>query len=222
MPLRYDPQAAARALAAADPKLGLLIERVGPCRISLTRSGPPFTALVESIAYQQISGHAAARILERVVALYRPRRFPRPEDLLATPDERLRAAGLSRNKIASMKDLAAKCLDGTVPPSRTLHRLDEAAIVERLTAVRGVGPWTVEMLLIFNLGRPDVLPSTDYGVRQGFRTTYRTRGLPAPSRILKQGERWRPFRSVAAWYLWRAADLAKKGGDEADGEGGAA
>lgn len=220
MPLRYDPEAAARTLAAADPKLGRLIEQVGPCRISLTRSGPPFTALVESIAYQQISGHAAARILERVIALYRPRRFPRPEDLLATPDTRLREAGLSRNKIASMKDLAAKCLDGTVPPSRTLHRLDEAAIVERLTAVRGVGPWTVEMLLIFNLGRPDVLPATDYGVRQGFRATYRTRGLPPPSRVLRHGERWRPFRSVAAWYLWRAADLAKKGGSEAGGGNG--
>jgi 3-methyladenine DNA glycosylase/8-oxoguanine DNA glycosylase len=210
MSLLYDPDAAAKQLSESDPKLGILIAQVGGCRIRVARSRSPFAALVESIVYQQITGHAASRILGRVVALYRPRRFPRPEDLLATPDDLLRAAGLSRTKVASMKDLAAKCLDGTVPPLRSLRKLDDAAIVERLTAVRGVGPWTVEMLLMFRLGRPDILPATDYGVRKGFQTTFRTRGLPTPSQIAKRGERWRPYRSVAAWYLWRALDLKKK------------
>ena len=219
MSLQYDPEAARRALVAADPPLGRLIERVGDCRIQVKKTLPPFNALVESIAYQQITGHAASRILGRVVALYRPRRFPRPEDILATPDEALRAAGLSRTKIASMKDLAARCLDGTVPPLIALRRLEDAEIVERLTAVRGVGPWTVEMLLMFRLGRPDVLPVTDYGVRKGFQLTFRTRGLPTPKQIAKRGERWRPFRSVAAWYLWRAVDLQKKEDGKRPGAG---
>ena len=211
MPPRYDPHAAARALADSDPALARLIDRVGPCRLRVGRSTAPFRALLESIVYQQLSGHAAARILERVVALYRPERFPRPQSVLETPEARLRAAGLSRNKVAAVKDLAAKCIDGTVPPLRTLHRLDEADIVERLTAVRGIGPWTVEMLLIFGLGRSDVLPSTDYGVRKGFQAAFRTRGLPTPSHVIRRGERWRPYRSVAAWYLWRAADLKTNG-----------
>ena len=219
MSLQYDPEAARLALAEADPTLGRLIEQVGECRIRVARTMPPFAALVESIAYQQITGHAASRILGRVVALYRPRRFPRPEDLLATPDATLRAAGLSRTKVASMKDLAARCLDGTVPPLRTLRRLEDAEVVERLTAVRGIGPWTAEMLLMFRLGRPDVLPVTDYGVRKGYQLTFRTRGLPTPSQITKRGERWRPFRSVAAWYLWRAVDLKKKAEGERPGKG---
>jgi 3-methyladenine DNA glycosylase/8-oxoguanine DNA glycosylase len=212
MPLRYDLEAATRGLRAADPVLGRIIERVGACGMRVGRAASPFNVLVESIAYQQITGHAASKILGRVVALYRPRRFPRPEDLLGTPDDLLRGAGLSRSKVASMKDLAAKCIDGTVPPLRTLHGLDDAEIVERLTAVRGVGPWTVEMLLIFRLGRPDVLPATDYGVRKGFQVAFRKREIPPPALILKRGERWRPYRSVAAWYLWRAADLARKNG----------
>jgi 3-methyladenine DNA glycosylase/8-oxoguanine DNA glycosylase len=219
MSLQYDPEAARLQLAGADPALGRLIEEVGDCRIRIARTTPPFAALVESIAYQQITGHAASRILGRVVALYRPRRFPRPEDLLATPDDTLRAAGLSRGKVASMKDLAARCLDGTVPPLRTLRRLEDAEIVERLTTVRGIGPWTVEMLLMFRLGRPDILPVTDYGVRKGFQLTFRTRGLPTPSQITRRGERWRPFRSVAAWYLWRAVDLQKKADGKRPGAG---
>jgi len=210
MSLQYDPEAATLALAEADPPLGRIIEQVGGCTIRVARASTPFAALAESIAYQQITGHAASRILGRVVALYRPRRFPRPEDLLATPDDTLRAAGLSRMKVASMKDLAAKCLNGTVPPLRSLRRLEDTEIVERLTAVRGIGPWTVEMLLIFRLGRPDVLPATDYGVRKGFQATFRTRGLPTPAQIVRRGERWRPYRSVAAWYLWRAVDLKRK------------
>jgi len=218
MSLQYDLQAASLVLAQADPPLGRVIEQVGGCTLRLKRAGTPFASLVESITYQQITGHAASRILGRVVALYRPRRFPRPEDLLATPDDALRAAGLSRTKVASMKDLAAKCLDGTVPTLRSLRGLEDREIVERLTAVRGIGPWTVEMLLIFRLGRPDIMPATDYGVRKGFQSTFRTRALPTPAQIVRRAERWRPFRSVAAWYLWRSLELEKK---EAGGQPGA-
>jgi 3-methyladenine DNA glycosylase/8-oxoguanine DNA glycosylase len=211
VPLRYELPTAARAIGAADPVLGRLIARVGGCRLRVGRATAPFRALTESIVYQQITGHAASKILARFVALYDPRRFPRPEEVLETPEERLRAVGLSRNKVASIRDLAARCLDGTVPTLRTLHRLDESVIVERLTAVRGIGPWTAEMLLLFGLGRPDVLPATDYGVRKGFHVAFKTRTLPSPAEVLRRGERWRPYRSVAAWYLWRAADLAVKG-----------
>jgi 3-methyladenine DNA glycosylase/8-oxoguanine DNA glycosylase len=141
-----------------------------------------------------------------VLALYHPRSHPRPEDILATPDDRLRGAGLSRNKTLAVKDLAAKSLDGTVPTLARLKRLDDEEIVERLSSVRGVGRWTVEMLLIFRLGRPDVLPATDYGVRKGFQRTFRTRGLPSSAQVLKRGERWRPYRSIASWYLWRSLE----------------
>jgi 3-methyladenine DNA glycosylase/8-oxoguanine DNA glycosylase len=214
---RYDPRIAALALADSDPAMARLIERVGPCRLRVGRSVAPFRALLESIVYQQITGHAASRILGRVVAFYAPRRFPDPDALLETPEEALRAAGLSRNKVAALRDLSAKCLDGTVPTLRALHRLGESEIVERLTAVRGVGPWTVEMLLIFGLGRPDVLPATDYGVRKGFRAAIAKGRLPTPAQVLRRGERWRPYRSVAAWYLWRAADT--KTPDEGGGRG---
>jgi 3-methyladenine DNA glycosylase/8-oxoguanine DNA glycosylase len=197
---------AERALRESDPKLGLLIERHGPCRLKSDGAESPFAALAKSIAYQQLNGTAAATIFSRVVALYRPKPFPDPEDVLGTSDTDLRAAGLSRAKTAALKDLAAKVLDGTVPPLATLERLADAEIVERLTAVRGVGPWTAEMLLIFRLGRPDVLPASDHGVRQGFARAFRTRGLPTPAQVMRRGERWRPYRSVASWFLWRAAD----------------
>jgi len=145
-----------------------------------------------------------------VKALHPHRDFPTPENLLATPDEKLRSAGLSRAKVASVKDISAKTLDGTVPEVKALAKLDDAEIIERLTTIRGVGQWTVEMLLIFKLGRPDVLPVDDYGVRKGFMLAYRKRDLPKPAALLAHGERWRPYRSVAAWYMWRAIDLAKQ------------
>lgn len=162
--------------------------------------------LAESIAYQQLTGRAAATIFSRVLALYRPKRFPTPEDVLATADEALRSAGLSRAKVVAVKDLARRTLDGTVPTLAKLRRLDDEEIVERLTVVRGVGRWTVEMLLISRLGRPDILPAHDYGVRKGFQRAFRTRGLPTPAQVLRRGERWRPYRTVASWYLWRAID----------------
>jgi DNA-3-methyladenine glycosylase II len=189
-----------------EPRLARLIDTHGPCRIDANGAGTPFAALSESIAYQQLTGKAAATIYGRVLALYRPRRIPRPEDVLATPDERLREAGLSRAKIVAVKDLARKTVEGVVPSWAALRRLDDEEIVERLTSVRGIGRWTVEMLLIFHLGRPDVLPSTDYGVRKGFQKTFRTREIPTPRDVLKRGERWRPYRSVSSWYLWRAVD----------------
>jgi DNA-3-methyladenine glycosylase II len=136
-------------------------------------------------------------------------RLPKPQELLDTPDTQLRAAGLSGNKTAALKDLAAKALDGIVPTHKEIHGLPDSEIIERLTQIRGIGPWTVEMMLMFQLGRADVLPVTDYGVRSGFALTYGLKDLPSPKELLAHGERWRPYRSVASWYLWRAADLAK-------------
>src|SRR6267154_4070421 len=193
-------------LNRSDKILKRLISKVGPCTLKPKTRRSPFEALVQSVAYQQLNGTAAATILGRVKALYPGRRFPTPEDLLATPDERLRAAGLSRAKVASIKDIAAKTLAGVVPTSRAIARMDDATIISRLTTIRGVGPWTVEMLLMFRLGRMDVLPTTDYGVRKGFATTYRLKDLPTPAELLDYGEKWRPYRSVAAWYLWRSLE----------------
>jgi len=170
----------------------------------------PFDALAESIAYQQLSGKAAATIFGRVRALYPSRKWLDPEQLLATPDETLRAAGLSRAKTAALKDLAAKTIDGTVPASRALIRMSDDEIITRLTTVRGIGRWTVEMLLLFDLGRPDVWPVDDYGVRKGFAKTFGRRKLPTPKQLMKLGEKWRPYRSVAAWYFWRALDTPEK------------
>jgi DNA-3-methyladenine glycosylase II len=197
-------------LARADKILGRLIKRVGPCTLKPQSRRTPFQSLVRSVAYQQLNGAAVATILGRVKALYPTRRFPTPEDLLATPDERLRGAGLSRAKTAAIKDIAAKTIAGVVPGSRVIAGMSEAEIVERLTTLRGVGPWTVEMLLIFTLGRADVLPVTDYGVRKGFAVTYGWKDLPTPKELLEYGERWRPHRTTAAWYLWRALELPTK------------
>jgi DNA-3-methyladenine glycosylase II len=168
----------------------------------------PFQALFRAIVYQQLSGKAAATIMGRVMANY-PRRALKPAAVLATSDAALRAAGMSRAKVLSVKDLATKTLDGTVPTLARLMKMDDAEIISRLVAVRGIGTWTVEMLLIFRLGRPDVLPVADFGVRKGFMLTYGLKELPAAKRILDHGERWRPYRSVASWYLWRAVELAR-------------
>src|SRR5262249_12254088 len=157
--------------------------------------------------YQQLNGTAAATILGRVKAIYPNRRFPTPEEILETPDARLRAAGLSRAKSAAIKDIAAKTIAGVVPTSRAISKMTNAEIIERLSTVRGVGPWTVEMLLIFTLGRTDVLPVTDYGVRKGFAATYGWKQLPTPKELLEHGEKWRPHRTTAAWYFWRALEL---------------
>jgi DNA-3-methyladenine glycosylase II len=196
-------------LCDADKVLAGLIKKVGPCGLRPKRRRQPFEALVSAVTHQQLNGTAATTILNRVIALYPGKRFPAPEDLLGTPDERLRAAGLSRAKTAAMKDIADKTIAGVVPSLRAVSKMSDAEIVERLTTVRGVGPWTVEMFLMFTLGRLDVLPVTDYGVRKGFAVTYGLRELPTPKELLAHGERWRPHRTTASWYLWRALELPK-------------
>ena len=214
--LPFDPDEALAHLRARDPTLGALIERAGPFTLKLDGLPSPFESLLESILYQQLHGKAAATIHRRVREYYGG--DPSPKALLDTPDEVLRAAGVSGNKTKAMKDLAAKTLDGTVPSHAAILRMSDADIVERLTEVRGIGPWTVEMLLIFRMGRPDVLPVTDYGVRKGYAFTFMripkaralaAEDLPKPDVLFKRGQRWKPFRSVASWYLWRACDLAK-------------
>ena len=187
-----------------------LIARSRRYNITPAISVRPFDALAESIAYQQLNGKAAATIFARVRALYPKRKWLDPKQLLATPDETLRAAGLSRAKTAALKDLAAKTIDGTVPSGRALVRMTDDEIITRLTTVRGIGRWTVEMLLLFDLGRPDVWPVDDYGVRKGFAKTFGRRELPSPKQLMKFGEKWRPYRSVAAWYFWRALDAPEK------------
>jgi DNA-3-methyladenine glycosylase II len=200
-----------KLLRASHPRMAELIARSRRYNVTPAVSIRPFDALAESIAYQQLSGKAAATIFGRVRALYPGRKWLDPKKLLATPDEKLRAAGLSRAKTAALKDLAAKTLDGTVPSGRALICMTDDEIIERLTTVRGIGRWTVEMLLLFDLGRPDVWPVDDYGVRKGFAKTFRRRKLPTPKQLLKLGEKWRPYRSVAAWYFWRALDAPPRG-----------
>jgi len=197
-------------LKTSHPRMAELIARSRRYNITPAISVRPFDALAESIAYQQLTGRAAATIFGRVRALYPKRKWLDPKQLLATPDEALRAAGLSRAKTAALKDLAAKTIDGTVPSGRALLRMTDDEIITRLTTVRGIGRWTVEMLLLFDLGRPDVWPVDDYGVRKGFAKTFRRRELPTPKQLMKLGEKWRPYRSVAAWYFWRALDAPEK------------
>jgi DNA-3-methyladenine glycosylase II len=200
-----------RALAARDPVMARLIAAAGPCTLSPRLELAPFETLARAIAHQQLNGTAAERILERFTALYAPAAFPEPAVLATTADEPLRACGFSFAKIRALRDLADKVCAGVVPQTPELHTLENEAIVERITEVRGIGPWTVEMLLIFQLGRPDVLPVADFGVCNGFRLAYGLKGMPTPRALAEFGARWAPHRSLAAWYLWRAVDLARAG-----------
>jgi DNA-3-methyladenine glycosylase II len=207
MALPYDP-AVALTMLRTDPPMAELIEQAGPFHLELRSvDAAPFDALMRAIIYQQLSGKAAATIHGRVLDLFPGDEPPDPEEVLAVPDETLRGAGMSRAKVAAVKDLAAKALDGVVPDHDDLHAMDNDEIIARLTSVRGIGQWTVEMLLIFYLGRPDVLPVTDLGVRKGFMLTYGLDDLPKPAELADYGKRWQPYRSVASWYLWRANDL---------------
>ncbi len=200
--------AALEHLKNADPKLAILIEQVGPCTLRVRKELDIFQSLLGSIVYQQLAGKAAAAILARVVGCFCENGdYPTPQQILGAPDELLRSAGLSRNKLLAVKDLAQKAADGVVPTRAQARRLSDEVLIERLTEVRGIGVWTVEMLLIFGLGRPDILPVTDYGVRKGFQRTFKTRGLPTPKQMNRRGEKWRPYRSIASWYLWRAAEM---------------
>ena len=197
-------------LSNVDPVMRRLIEEVGPFSLKPKVRRSPFESLARAIAYQQLHDKAAESILKRFVGLFPGRRFPRPDDLLAIDVSAIREAGFSRAKIMALRDLAKKTLDGTVLTGRMMKQLDDEAIVKRLIDVRGIGRWTVEMLLIFQLGRPDVLPVHDFGVRNGFRIGYRRTTLPTPREVFQYGERWKPFRTAAAWYLWRAADREKR------------
>ena len=196
-----------RALAECCPVMSRLIEAVGPCTWELRADLPPFQTLARAIAHQQLNGVAAESIYSRFKALYAPASFPEPEQLLATPEATLRATGLSFAKIAALRDLASKVTSGIVPSTDELHALESDAIVERLTQVRGIGRWTVEMLLMFQLGRPDILPVDDFGVCNGFRVAYGLKGMPRPRALAEFGARWAPNRSLASWYLWRAVEL---------------
>ena len=200
--------------AERDPVMAALVEAAGPYRLRTDECPSPFRHLAEAIISQQISGQAAAAILKRFNALFdNVAAFPEPHQVLQKQARELRSAGLSAAKVAAIRDLATKTEEGLIPDTRTLRTLTDDEIIERLTVVRGIGAWTVQMMLMFQLGRTDVLPSTDYGVRNGFRIAYRLRKLPTPGELSKRGERWAPYRSAAAWYLWRAVDLEKSGVD---------
>ena len=198
-------------LSRTDPVLGGLIRAVGPCTLEPPEDCHPFEVLAQAIAHQQLNGIAANTILGRLVEGCGQGAFPTPHRVLEASTESLRAAGFSFAKVAALKDLAAKTLDSVVPDGATLARLSDEEIIARLTQVRGVGRWTVEMLLIFQLGRPDVLPVDDFGVRNGFRLAYGRRRMPRPKALAAYGERWKPYRTTAAWYLWRAVELKRVG-----------
>jgi DNA-3-methyladenine glycosylase II len=219
--LPYDAEAAVIALSAADPKLGKLIERAGPFTLKLPAKQSPFEALARSIVFQQLNGKAASSIHARFIAGFSDvcglENHPSPQHLLDCPNEQLRAAGLSKNKMLALRDLAAKTLDGTVPSLAKIQRMSDEEIIEHLVQVRGIGRWTVEMMLMFRLGRPDVLPVSDYGVRKGFALTFL--GLRPTQKVTpdllatreqmeRRARKWVPWRSVASWYMWRACDLA--------------
>lgn len=191
-----------------DRALARLIRQVGPCRLEaeIDRRHSPYEALMRAIAYQQLHARAAEAILARFLALHSGPGFPAPQAVLDSPDPALRACGFSATKIAALRDICAHALDGTIPTRRAAARLSDAALIERLTAIRGVGRWTVEMLLIFALGRPDVLPVDDFGVREGYRIIHGLNAQPKPKELATLGALYAPYRSTAAWYLWRAVD----------------
>jgi methylated-DNA-[protein]-cysteine S-methyltransferase len=205
----FDSAEAVQYLKTRDPILAQLIDRVGPCRLVPKRGSSVFAALAEAIVYQQLHGKAAATIFARLRSLYPEGAFPTPSEVLRTPEESLRGVGLSRSKMLSLLDLADHIQRGALPEMTELAQMSDEAVIEALTQVRGIGPWTAEMLLIFDLGRLDILPVTDYGVRKGFALTFRKRDLPSAETLMRHGERWKPFRSLASWYLWRAVDLEK-------------
>lgn len=198
-----DYRAAAAQLAAVDADWARLVAAVGPCRLQPEPAREPYETLVRAVAYQQLHARAAEAILGRLLALYPPGAFPAPAALLATDSERLRACGLSARKVETLQGIARAALDGRVPSRAAAAALDDAALIASLTELRGIGRWTVEMLLIFGLGRLDVLPADDFGVRNGYRRLKGLERLPTPRQLAQAGQAWQPWRSVAAWYLWR-------------------
>ena len=204
--LSFNPAAALVHLRQCDPTLAALIKRIGPFTLKLTPLTSLFEAILRSIVYQQLHGKAAATIHARVMVVLAPSGGATPTALSKTPDAALRSAGLSRNKLRAIRDLAAQCQAGVVPSRSLARTLTDDELVTRLTSIHGVGPWTVHMLLIFYLGRPDVLPTGDFAIRLGFQKLYKKRQSPSPATISQQARRWQPYRSVASWYLWRSLD----------------
>ncbi len=202
----FDPIAAVAHLRQADPGLAELIARQGPFDLELRPVRSIFEALLRSIVYQQLHGRAAEAIHGRVLAELRKVGPVSPKTLARVPDERLRAAGLSAGKLRAIRDLGEKSLSGVIPTLAQARKMDEAELTGRLTAVRGIGPWTVHMLMIFYLGHANVMPTGDYAIRAAFRRLYRKRKDPTPAHILKHARKWEPYRSVASWYLWRSLD----------------
>ncbi len=203
----FRPAKAVAHLRTADPALAAIIEAIGPFRMELKVSRSLFGALAEAIVYQQLSNKAAATIYGRVEALY-PRATSgfTPKDILRTADDKLRGCGLSRAKVLAVQDLARRVDAGELPTLEEAHDIADAALIERLITVRGIGRWSAEMFLMFRLGRPDVLPLDDYSLRKAYAKAFRKRALPSPEALAKAGEKWRPYRTVASWYLWRALD----------------
>jgi methylated-DNA-[protein]-cysteine S-methyltransferase len=205
--LGFDPELAVAHLRTSDPTLARAIDEIGPFRMRLRPAPSIFAALAESIAYQQLNGKAAAAIYARVCALF-PRGLPTAARLLRISEEKLRGAGLSRSKLLSLRDLAQKAEDGAIPTLGEIQNMADDEIIERLSEVRGIGRWTAEMLLMFRLGRPDVLPVDDFGVRKGFAIAFDKSELPSPKELAAYGSRWKPYRTVASWYLWRVVERA--------------
>jgi DNA-3-methyladenine glycosylase II len=202
--------AAHRHLSKNDPVMKRLIREHGLCALMPESRRSPFQSLVQAVAHQQLNGTAANTILTRFKNLFPGRKFPKPADLVKVTDAQIRVCGFSFAKIRAIRDIAEKTLSGVIPSSRQIVKLSDDEIITRLTEVRGVGRWTVEMLLIFQLGRENVLPADDFGVRTGFRVAYKKRAMPKPKALLAHGKRWWPHATTATWYLWRAADAAKK------------
>jgi 3-methyladenine DNA glycosylase/8-oxoguanine DNA glycosylase len=208
--LPFDHQKAHAHLSQADKRLGRLIADIGEFSFKLDECDSVYESLLEAITHQSISGKAAATIYARIKALGKNGECPTPAEILAASSQSLREAGLSAAKALAIKDLAQKTIDGVVPTLEAAHKMSDEELVERLISVRGIGTWTVEMFLIFRLGRPDVLPIHDYGVQKGFAILYRKKAIPKPRELAAFGERWRPYRTVASWYMWRAVTRAGK------------
>lgn len=202
-----DFEKARKYLSRIDPDLRAVIKRSKDLVFEPHHAREPYHMLMRSIAHQQLTGKAAETILGRFVALYAGKEFPLPDDVIKTPHETIRSVGFSNAKAAAIREIALKTKEGIVPSLKILHELSDEEIIERLTSIKGIGRWTVEMLLIFNLGRPDIFPATDYGVRKGFAKLYNKRKLPTPAKLSKHAEKWKPHRSLAAWYLWRVLEL---------------
>src|SRR5882762_10322624 len=206
--LPFDLDAATKHLSASDETLAELVRSTAPFHAEMEAHQSPYEALLEAIAYQSISGKAAATIFGRVKALSAKGGFPTPQEMLKFRTQALRKAGLSGAKVLAMKDLAKKTIEGVVPTLEESEKLSDEELVKRLVSVRGIGAWTVEMFLIFRLGRPDVLPIHDLGIKKGWSITYGRKNMPKPKQLLAFGERWRPYRTVASWYMWRAFERA--------------